>query len=363
MVDDGIEGAAIGPERIVVFHDGTFADPFELLGVFDTETLEPVEFSGLPDLGVEGALYEGRVAALDDGFLAYVSWIVDGQTSVRRTLYSADGSMWVEHPTATSDDVDVWDTSWWPGPATYEGVNLVAGPGGGLLATDDGLEFDAVSSPARYSSPVTATEAGFFVVTGLGPELFHSTDGSEWRRLETPPTWALGESGEEGFVSGTVLTIDDDLYAFTIRGVPLGFGAIEDPVTEIWRADASFVPEVPPGVTSTLEAFTEATNTYDSEALGALFTEDFTWQSTGEVQSRTEYLAHFDTYYENLELHAELTGPLTIERDGDAYVAKQTDRITSNGNPDMTGREVIRLVEVEGSWLIQKFRWTQDAAN
>lgn len=120
--------------------------------------------------------------------------------------------------------------------------------------------------------------------------------------------------------------------------------------------------EVPPGVTSTLEAFTEATNTYDSEALGALFTEDFTWQSTGEVQSRAEYLAHFDTYYEDLEFRIESTGPLRIERDGDAYVANQTDRITSKG-PEMTGREVIRLVEVDGSWLIQEFRWTESTAN
>jgi hypothetical protein len=29
----------------------------------------------------------------------------------------------------------------------------------------------------------------------------------------------------------------------------------------------------------------------------------------------------------------------------------------------MTGREVMQLVEVDGSWLIQEFRWTEDAAN
>ena len=123
------------------------------------------------------------------------------------------------------------------------------------------------------------------------------------------------------------------------------------------------VSEVPSGVTSTLDAFTEATNTYDSEALLALFTEDFTWQSTGDVVSRTEYVDYFDTYYENVGFHVESTGPLTIERDGDAYVAKQTDRVTSKAAPDMTGREVIRLVEVDGSWLIQEFRWTEDTAN
>jgi len=120
--------------------------------------------------------------------------------------------------------------------------------------------------------------------------------------------------------------------------------------------------EVPPGVVSTLEAMTEATNTYDTEALGALFTEDFTWQSTGPVVSGPELLAHIDTYYENVGFHVELTSPLTIERDGDAYVVTTTDHVTTIRD-DMTGREVIRLVEVDGSWLVQEFRWTEDAAN
>ena len=116
-------------------------------------------------------------------------------------------------------------------------------------------------------------------------------------------------------------------------------------------------------MTSALEAFTEASNTDDAEALGALVTEDFTWQSTGEVQPRSEYLVYVDTYYDDLEFHTESTSPLTIERYGDASVAEQTDRITSKGNPGMTGREVIGLVDVDGSWLIQEFRWIQDAAN
>ena len=74
--------------------------------------------------------------------------------------------------------------------------------------------------------------------------------------------------------------------------------------------------DVPPGVTATLEASIEGINVYDTEAYGALLTEDFTWQSTGEVQSGPALLAHIDTYYEKLGFHVELTGPMTIERDG-----------------------------------------------
>ncbi len=79
--------------------------------------------------------------------------------------------------------------------------------------------------------------------------------------------------------------------------------------------------------------------------------------------SGTEYVDYLDKYYENVGFHVESSGPLTIERDGDAYVAEQTDRVTTKASPDMTGREVIRLVEVDGSWLIQEFRWTEDAAD
>ena len=120
--------------------------------------------------------------------------------------------------------------------------------------------------------------------------------------------------------------------------------------------------EVPPGVTSTLDAFLDATNTYDTEALGSLITEDFTWQSTGPVQSGPEYLAYIDANYENVGFNVEVTSPITIERDGDAYIATATDQVTTNTD-DMTGREVIRLVNVDGSWLIQEFRWTEDAAS
>lgn len=157
-------------------------------------------------------------------------------------------------------------------------------------------------------------------------------------------------------------TKDDRKEVIMIRSVVILAGALLLGGGIVACGSDDDASEIPQGVTSTLEAFTKATNTYDSEALGALFTEDFTWQSTGRVQSATEFLAYFDMYYEDLEFHTESISPLTIERDGDAYVAKQTDRITSR-NPDMTGREVIRLVEVDGSWLIQEFRWTQDAAN
>lgn len=113
---------------------------------------------------------------------------------------------------------------------------------------------------------------------------------------------------------------------------------------------------VPGEVTLAVERFTEAINTYDTEALLSVTTEDFTWESTGEVQTRSEFVDHFEAYYQAGGFRTQPSGTLTVERDGDGYLAQEPGRVTSTGyNED--GRSVYRLVEVDGSWLIQSFRW------
>jgi len=114
--------------------------------------------------------------------------------------------------------------------------------------------------------------------------------------------------------------------------------------------------DIPSGVIAALDGFGEAINTYDSEALLAHTTEDFTWQSTGDVTSREEYVAYFETYYERANFHTEPTGDRVIEPEGDAYVATQPDHSTASGL-DVVGESVIRVVEVDGTWLVQEFRW------
>jgi len=59
----------------------------------------------------------------------------------------------------------------------------------------------------------------------------------------------------------------------------------------------------------------------------------------------------------------ECSGPEASEQlVSPVYIATATDQVTTYTD-DMAGREVIRLVEVDGSWLIQEFRWTADAAS
>lgn len=120
--------------------------------------------------------------------------------------------------------------------------------------------------------------------------------------------------------------------------------------------------DIPAGVSSAVEAFTEAINTYDTEALLAVTTEGFTWESTGPVQSRAEFVDHFEANYEAQNFSLEVTGELMVEADGDGYVAEEPGRVTSNAyNED--GRSTYRLVELGGSWLVEEFRWYEDGVD
>jgi len=116
--------------------------------------------------------------------------------------------------------------------------------------------------------------------------------------------------------------------------------------------------DVPSGVIAALDGFAEAINTYDSDELLANTTDDFTWQSTGDVTNREDYVAYLETYYERVNFHSEPTGDRVIELDGDAYVATQPDHSTATGL-DVEGVSVIRVEEVDGTWLVQEFRWTE----
>lgn len=118
----------------------------------------------------------------------------------------------------------------------------------------------------------------------------------------------------------------------------------------------------PVEVTSTVDAFTDAVNTYDADALLSVTTEDFTWNSSGEVQSRAEFVEYLETYYEAGNFNVEPTGELTAEADGDAYVVEQAGRVTSAGYND-DGVSTLRLVEVDDSWFVQAMRWSEADGN
>jgi ketosteroid isomerase-like protein len=113
-------------------------------------------------------------------------------------------------------------------------------------------------------------------------------------------------------------------------------------------------------VLSTIEGFRAAVNAYDTEAIREYVTDDCTWQSTGPVQTLEEYLAYVDANYERLDFHVETTGDPVATLDGEEYVVVQQEAVTST-TFEAAGTATVRLVEVDGSWLIREVRWVAEA--
>jgi ketosteroid isomerase-like protein len=126
--------------------------------------------------------------------------------------------------------------------------------------------------------------------------------------------------------------------------------------------DADDADDAEAEVLSTVEGFGAAVNAYDTEAIREYVTDDCTWQSTGPVQTLDEYLAYVDAHYERLGFHVEVASDPVVSLDGDEYVVVQQDAVKATGL-DTVGTSTIRLVEVDGSWLIREVRWVEEAAD
>ena len=120
--------------------------------------------------------------------------------------------------------------------------------------------------------------------------------------------------------------------------------------------DSGSDPVVPVGVMASIEGFNEASTRYDTESMRTYLTEDFTWQSTGPVQPRDDFLAYVDRYWEASQFRYEATSEPAIRLDGETYVVEEPGLATAVGL-ELTGTSVYRVVEVDGRWLIQEVRW------
>jgi hypothetical protein len=114
-------------------------------------------------------------------------------------------------------------------------------------------------------------------------------------------------------------------------------------------------------VLSTVEGFGAAVNAYDTEAIREYVTDDFTWQSIGPVQTLDEYLADIDTNAQAAGFLVEDIGDPVVSLDGEEYVVVQKDAVKATGF-EAVGTSTVRLVEVDGVWLIREARWVEEAA-
>jgi hypothetical protein len=116
--------------------------------------------------------------------------------------------------------------------------------------------------------------------------------------------------------------------------------------------------DLPQGAVETLNATRQMTNApYDTEAMPDYVTNDFTFQSYGEVNTLAQYQAHIDQYYEVGNFNIESTGDPVAVGGGDTYVVSEPGLVTWNGNPGVRGFSVSTLVESDGTWLIKQIRW------
>jgi len=241
VADRRLELLAVGDHRMIAYGQ----NGFEVVGVFDTTTSAAVEYEGLPEVEFatvdgdaaadefEPVLYQGRAIALDDGFLADVSWLVGPNDVEGRLFVSEDASTWIEHPGPPAGPLVLqYGESSAP---IYKGVNLLHA--GGVVParswlTDDGIEFETTRVPRN--GIVVGTTIGFVAVDPFGA-IHRSTDGSTWVSMEAPPTWGEhSELEEPGFVRGTVVDANDQLLAISVHAEIEGFGTLIDPTTEIW---------------------------------------------------------------------------------------------------------------------------------
>ena len=246
MTDDALQGIAVNSDRLIAYA----WSPFGIVGVFDTATMEPVEFAGLPEVVMSEDVTLGQVSALDEGFLATAGWPsnLEADQPDWILLYSADGSNWDHHPSPPPGGVGLpFGRAMAP---TFEGRSLVgtftttSPPPGGAWVTDTGLAFESIPrvaedvrspAPASLVELTNGTDAGFLgVVAGV---IYQSFDGLEWDTLESPPTWSdLAGIDERGLAHGSILATDDSLIAVGVHGEVEGWVGLVNPNTDIWVA-------------------------------------------------------------------------------------------------------------------------------
>jgi len=116
--------------------------------------------------------------------------------------------------------------------------------------------------------------------------------------------------------------------------------------------------DLPQGAVETLNATRQLTNApYDTEAMPDYVTDDFTFESYGEVVTLAQYQVRINQYYEDMNFNMESTGGPVAVGGGDTYIVSEPGFVTWDGNPGVRGFSVTTLVESDGIWRIKQIRW------
>jgi len=121
------------------------------------------------------------------------------------------------------------------------------------------------------------------------------------------------------------------------------------------EADKRAGVELPAEAAEALDNYNKAVLNANGEAMLNYVTEDFTFLSYGNDVQERDFRADWVTqYYKGFEM--ETIGDLMVLGGGDTYIVDQPERVTTPALAE--GFSVIRLVQVEGVWLVDAHRFT-----
>jgi len=114
---------------------------------------------------------------------------------------------------------------------------------------------------------------------------------------------------------------------------------------------------LPAEAVAVLDGVSAALNAYDTEQMRTYLTDDYTFQSYGDVNEVDAYMEWIDTYYENLGFKTEATGPIVVTGGDDTYIVAEPGIASWTGNPGVHGFSISTLTHENGTWLVGQTRW------
>ena len=126
----------------------------------------------------------------------------------------------------------------------------------------------------------------------------------------------------------------------------LAVGACSDDDSD----DASESVDLPDGAVAVVDDYRQAVAVdHDGDAMLAVVTEDFEFVDADGENDAGAWATSVDRLFDDFAV--EQLSEATVVGEGDEYLFSQAERVTGSG-VDMTGFTVMRVVDVDGTWLI-----------
>jgi hypothetical protein len=91
--------------------------------------------------------------------------------------------------------------------------------------------------------------------------------------------------------------------------------------------------ELPTEASAAIDNTRQAMNSYDFESMKPYLTEDFTFQSYGDVNDLDSYIAYLDGYYESENFNLEVIGESSTIEGAETYIVAEFASFTRSKSP------------------------------